>query len=133
MILLDTHALIWLDQGSSKLGQIARRNADEALQERRLFVSAISFWEVAMLGQKDRVTLGRKLDYWRQSLVDLGLQEIAVDGSIGLAAGSLEDLHGDPADRIIVATALHGGASLITADERILSWSGGLSCQDARA
>jgi len=97
-----------------------------------LFASAISFWEVAMLARKDRISLGRPLEYWRQSLFGLGLKEIPVDGAIGLTAGGLESLHGDPADRIIVATTLQLGTTLISADERLLSWSGEIDCHDAR-
>ncbi len=106
--------------------------ADEAIQDQALHVSAITFWEVAMLVRKNRVTLGGPLGKWRQSLFNFGVQEIQVDGSIGLAAGSLENLHGDPADRIIVASALSIGATLVTADETILAWRGEMPRQDAR-
>ena len=70
---------------------------------------------------------------WRRLLLESGLRELPLDGEIALAAGAFEDLHGDPADRMIVATALHHGASLMTADRRLLSWSGPLRCLDARA
>jgi PIN domain nuclease of toxin-antitoxin system len=51
--------------------------------------------------------------------------EIPVDGEIGIRATGLADFHGDPADQLIVATAL-GGHQLVTADERILDWPGAL-------
>ena len=57
--------------------------------------------------------------------MEQGLIEIPVDGEIGIRANALQDFHPDPADRIIVATALNG-RRLVTADERILDWSGDL-------
>ena len=63
---------------------------------------------------------------WRRNLLDQGLIEIPVDGGIASRAGALGRLHGDPADRIIVATALEGHR-LITADLQILEWPGPLS------
>ena len=60
-----------------------------------------------------------------------GLAEIPLDGDITVRAGLLPDMHGDPCDRLIVATALEGHA-LVTADERILTWPGQLSRLDAR-
>ena len=60
-----------------------------------------------------------------------GLVEIPVDGDIGIRANRLDDFHADPADRIIVATAL-GGHTLVTADSRILQWGGDLRRVDAR-
>ena len=60
-----------------------------------------------------------------------GVVEIAVDGEIGIGAVNLTDFHADPADRLIVATALRGHL-LATADERILDWTGNVSRLDAR-
>ena len=57
--------------------------------------------------------------------------EIPVDGEIGIRANSLAGFHSDPADRIIVASALQGHR-LLTADDRILTWSGSLDRLDAR-
>ena len=132
MILLDTHALLWLAQGRPELGKEARRLSDEALEEDRLAVSAISFWEVAMLQEKRRIELFQQASAWRESILRLGLVEIAVTGEIGIAAVALPDFHGDPADRIIVATASIHGAALITADKPILEWTGSLHRHDAR-
>ena len=67
---------------------------------------------------------------WRRDLLAQGLIEIPVNGLIGVRAGLLPGLHGDPADRLIVATALEGH-ELITADRRILDWPGKLNRMDA--
>ncbi len=66
----------------------------------------------------------------RRDLLAQGLVEIPVSGVIGFRAGVLPELHGDPADRLIVATALEGH-ELLTADRRILDWPGKLSRIDA--
>ncbi len=68
---------------------------------------------------------------WRLDLIEQGLAEIPLDGNITVRAGLLPDMHGDPCDRLIVATALEGH-ELVTADERLLEWPGPLSRIDAR-
>ena len=80
---------------------------------------------------KSRLELPTDVRTFRQILLSSGLTEIPVDGEIGVRAGFPPDLHGDPADRIIVATALDGH-QLVTADRRILGWNGPLERIDAR-
>ncbi len=132
LILLDTHALVWLTEGDDRLGKKARKKLDEALINDSLAVSAISFWEIAMLSRKGRIDLHRPLDVWREALLESGLVEIPLSGEIGIVAASLDEFHGDPADRMIVATAMIDGATLVTADARILGWKGKLRTRDAR-
>lgn len=131
MILLDTHVLIWQELGDLRLGPQARRVIASALQEDRAAVSAISFWEVGMRVQKGRLDLFIDLGVWRRDLLDRGSIEIPVDGGIATRAGMLPNIDGDPADRIIVATALEGH-QLVTADGKILRWPGQLGRLDAR-
>ena len=85
-----------------------------------------------MLLDKGRVAIPDDLNQWRLSLIEQGLVEIPVDGEIAARAGTLAGLPGDPADRIIVATAL-AGHQLMTADERILRWNSNLPRMDAQA
>ena len=120
MILLDTHALVWLDEASPRLGHSAREAVDAAFRDDALFVSAISFWEVGTLARKGRIRLEMELDRWRQDLVENGLNELPVTGEIAARAALLEPFHGDPADRIIMATALQHSLALLTADARLL-------------
>ncbi len=94
-------------------------------------VSAYTFWEIAMLSDKGRLTVAPDLLLWRSALLEDGLIEIPVDGVIGIRANNLPNFHPDPADRIIVATAMEGHR-LLTADELILNWSGSLDRLDAR-
>jgi PIN domain nuclease of toxin-antitoxin system len=131
MTIADTHALVWLWTGDASLGSSARQTLDDALQDGELAVSAMTFWEVAMLRAKGRLDFPEDVGAWRRELLSQGLIEIPVDGEIGIRANALPGFHADPADRIIVATAL-GGHQLVTADERILAWSGNLDRLDAR-
>jgi PIN domain nuclease of toxin-antitoxin system len=62
----------------------------------------------------------------------LGLREIPLSAEIAMLAAELEDLHGDPLDRIIVATTLAERGTLLTADRQILAWPGQMLRQDAR-
>ncbi len=132
MILLDTHTLIWLDAGFNKLGVQAREHLDSALRDERLTVSAISFWEVGMLANEGQLHMDLDMLQWRSELLVGGLREIAVTGTIGIKAARLEQFHGDPADRLIVATAIQENALLATADEAILGWHGPVHCLDAK-
>ena len=132
MIVLDTHVLVWLDQGLPELGQQCRGLADRALADDALTVSAITFWEVAMLVARKRLVLELTVDQWRRDLLAAGLREVPVDGRVGIRAASLIDLHRDPADRFIAATAEVHEASLATADRRLLDWRSEVPRVDAR-
>lgn len=97
---------------------------DKALADDELAVSAMSFGEVAMLAVKGRIELPCEVVQWRKELLDKGVREIPLHGGAAIRAGELRNFHGDPADRMIVATVMEISASLVTADERILSWPG---------
>ena len=131
MFLIDTHVLIWLRSLDRRLGTNAMQAIDAAWESGEICVSAFSFWELAMLSAKGRDHLSEDVLLWRRELLGQGLMEIPVDGEIGIRANGLVNFHADPAARIIVATAL-GGHRLITADERILAWTGNLDRLDAR-
>ncbi|MEA3548204.1 MAG: type II toxin-antitoxin system VapC family toxin [Thermodesulfobacteriota bacterium] len=123
MLLLDTHVLVWLDEGNLRLGKTALQSINESLATGQLGVATISFWEVAMLVEKQRLTMKTELDVWRSDLLRSGLIEIPLRGSTAIRAGQLQLFHGDPADRMIVATAIENAATLMTADKKILSWN----------
>ena len=122
MIVLDTHAAIWFVTEDSNLGPRARVMARSALAEGALFVSAITFWEIALLASKRRLRASRSPAEQRASVLDAGVQELPITGEIAIRAVELNNLPGDPADRFIVATAVKHGATLITADEALLNW-----------
>ena len=117
MILLDTHAWIWLASDPDQIGSTARR----ALQrERSRAVAAISCWEVAMLAARGRVELDRDAWTWMDDALRAHrLELLQLTPAVAVASAQLGAFHGDPADRLIVATALTHGAALVTRDERI--------------
>jgi PIN domain nuclease of toxin-antitoxin system len=119
VILLDTHAAVWLatDQG---LGKRSRRIVDKALTDDSLAISAISFWELAMLIAKGRLRALKSPGEQRTKMLAASLRELPLTGEIAILAGELENLHGDPADRIIAATAIAHDATLMTADGNLL-------------
>ena len=131
MILLDTHALLWLDRDDPALGATSRELIAAAWLRSEVAVSAISFWEVAMLAARGRISLQQDPSSWRLEWLQAGLEEIALNGALALAAVQVEAFHADPADRFIVATAMARGATLVTADRALLAWPGPLPRQDA--
>ncbi len=131
MLLLDTQALVWSRLGNRSLGRRAAEHIEHALRTGDAAVSAMTFWEIALLRSKDRMELVDDVSVWRAELLDAGLVEIPLDGEIGIRANLLPNFHNDPADRIIVATAL-AGHQLMTSDRRILRWNGNLNTLDAR-
>ena len=122
MILLDTYVLLWLDSDAPQLGQQARQVIQEAWQADQVAVSAISFWEAAMLQERGWIALATTPSNWRNDWQAAGLRELPLTGRVALAAVALKGFHADPADRFIKATALEHDALLITADQAILNW-----------
>ena len=131
MILLDTHAAVWLANDNPALGPKSRLIVLAARDENQLAISAISFWEIALLVSQDRIEIRYRPAELRVELLDTGIVELALTGDIALLAVELKNLHGDPADRFIVATALAHDATLITADARLRRWRGKVKRQYA--
>lgn len=131
MIVLDTHALVWLDQDDAALGSEARTIIQAAWEFGEVAVSAIVFWECQMLHNAGRLKLGMPVTEWRSDWLAAGLTEIPVDGDIALASIRLDLPHKDPADRFITATAIQRGGALVTADRTLLQWDNALPRHDA--
>ena len=132
MIVLDTHVLLWMDRDDAALGAQSRSIIDQAWKKDIVAVSAISFWETALLAQRGRIELPVSVEAWRGDLLQAGIQEIPLDGRIALLAASLDSEHRDPANRFIIATALHHEALLLTADKVLLDWGPNLIRHNAR-
>lgn len=131
MILLDTHAALWMANEDPALGRHSHSIIRKAREDRQLAISAISFWEIALLANKGRLELSQPPTELRSDLLDTGVHELPLSGAIASLAVSLESLHGDPADRFIVATALTHDATLVTADRALLQWKNKLPRQNA--
>ena len=125
MILLDTHVLIWLVAGSPLIGPEARAEIQSAWEQRTAAVSSFTFWEIAMLHLAGRLDLDLSPRSLRQRLVADGLRILPVDDETAIRSAELgvEGFHGDPADRIIAATAIISGYRLATADRSITAWA----------
>ena len=132
VILLDTHVLVWLDEANPRLGASSIEIIDGAFHSGTVLVSAITFWEVGMLVRKGRIQMNMDLFVWRADFLDQGVAEIPVTGDIGIRAAGFESFHGDPADRLIAASALQHSAKLLTANEKLLDFDLAIKCQDAR-
>ena len=121
MILLDTHAFVWLASARERLSTTARE-AIESAQE--LAISVASVQEIAYLVARGRLVLDRSVETWiADALNVLEVQAIAPTVSTAVRAGTLDpaEFHGDPADRLIYATAVERDAQLVSADQRLRS------------
>lgn len=130
MILVDTHVAIWITTQNSALGKLSHSLLDQAFRDNRVCISAISFWELGMLIAKRRLDAITSPSEHRAKILGSGFQEIAVTGDIAILAAGL-DLHADPANRFIVATAITHDATLMTADRALLRWRHKLPRQNA--
>jgi len=124
-VLLDTHALVWLLEGNERLGPTARNLIKTAASNDVLWVSAITPWEIAMLVSKGRLSLAQDVGEWLQeALAQPGVRLQSLSPEISVASTRLPgEFHADPADRIIVATARHLGAVLVTDDKLIVGYA----------
>jgi PIN domain nuclease of toxin-antitoxin system len=95
-------------------------------------VSAVSFWECALLYAKGRIALPKSPAAWRADMLNAGMMELPLSGDSAVLSAELEGIHRDPADRFIAASAISHRATLMTADERLLKWKHALRRQDAR-
>ena len=131
VILIDTHVAIWIATPNANLGKRSRALAEEALADGTLAICAISFWEIALLMAKGRYQNPLSPFELRAQLLDTGVIELPLTGNIAILAVGLENLHADPADRLIAATAISHNAMLMTADKALLHWRHKLPRQDA--
>ncbi|WP_442775843.1 type II toxin-antitoxin system VapC family toxin [Sphaerotilus montanus] len=119
-VLLDTHVLVWLVEGDERLSMLARAAIDEAGDQ--VWISAITPWEIGMLASKGRLRLGQEVAQWMDAVLALpGVRLAELSPAIAIASSCLPGApHGDPADRIIAATARHLDLTLVTADQKLL-------------
>lgn len=121
MIVLDTHVWVWWMSDRTQLSKRAQKAIEEQQESGKILISSISTWELAMLVLGKRLKLTMDVEDWlsRAEAIPF-LNFVAVDNYIALKATQLNgNLHKDPADRIIMATTIILGASLVTKDTRI--------------
>ena len=124
MILLDTHVLLWLANDDARLGKQARDALKEAAASRAIVVSAISFWEIGLLIEKQRISMPLSLADFATLVGKMrGVRVAPVNSRIAVESGNLPaGLHGDPGDRLIAATARVLACSLLTSDSKLLEY-----------
>ena len=120
--LLDTHAWLWFVAGDKTLKPPIRKLINASMQAGELYLSSISFWEVSMLVAKKRIMVNCPCLEWINQAA-AKLQIINLTASISVDSCELpDDFHGDPADRIIVASARVENLVLLTRDNNILNY-----------
>jgi PIN domain nuclease of toxin-antitoxin system len=125
MIVLDTHVWVWWVSGVEHLSPAAHRLIGAAIEQKAIYLSSISTWEVTLLVMRGRLQLTMDVADWVAKSEALPFVHfIPVDNAIAIKSVQLPGLfHSDPADRIIIATALTLGFPLVTRDEKIVRYS----------
>lgn len=124
-LLLDTHTWVWLNNGSDELSNKIIHTIDNAADSGKVFISAISIWEIATLAAKKRLILRTPLKEWvDEALSQVGVELVPLSPDISIESSELPNgFHGDPADRLIVATSRVKRMVILTRDSKILSYS----------
>jgi PIN domain nuclease of toxin-antitoxin system len=122
VIVLDTHIFLWITEENTKRIPAAIRSALEI--ESVLGVSAISMWEIAMLENKGRIVLSIPILSWLQKALAVPkMRLLPITPEIAALSATLP-IHGDPADRMIAATAIVQDCRLATVDDLLLKIPG---------
>ena len=132
---LDTHTLVWLLAGDARISPSVAEAVQQAAAANQAYVSAITPWEIAMLVAKNRLAFASDVQTWLdEALGQPGITLAPLIPAIAVDSVRLPGIiHGDPADRIIVASARHLRATLVTADAKLLTYgrSGHVAVLDA--
>jgi PIN domain nuclease of toxin-antitoxin system len=125
VILLDTHAWIWFVNDPRQLSKRARDAISEATTRRSIYISSISVWEVVLLVASGRLELTIDVQDWIAKSEALPFFTfVPVDNATFIRSVLLPGpLHADPADRVIIATAIMKGIPVVTKDERIRKYA----------
>lgn len=125
LLLLDTHVWVWAVLGeTARVGREVPNLISAAVQTRRVRVSAVSVWEAGRAITRGRLPIRGTWDEWLSfAVAAYGGTIYPVDRAVAAASVQLPALdHGDPADRLLIATARLMGARLATADEKIIAY-----------
>ncbi len=124
MIVLDTHVWVWFVSNPELLSKAAKKAIDASMEQKDIFISTISAWEVALLVAKKRLKLSIDVTDWIGKSERLPFFKFfPIDNSVAVKSVNLpRPLHKDPADRIIVATAMTLAAPVVTKDKKLLNY-----------
>jgi len=124
--LVDTHVWIWYARGDrNRIGREVARWLQTLDEQGALHVSVMSAWEIGLLDAKGRIRLGMPVHEWMDTFFQrTRFRLLGLDLPVVLAANQLPgELHQDPADRLLVATARHHELTLLTEDHMILGYA----------
>jgi len=121
-LLLDTHIALWLDSGDERLRPSTRTLIDSCWRNGgTIFLSAVTVWEMALLVDAGRVELDIPIEAWVERFLDRpGIEAVPLSYRAASRAYQLHYLeHRDPADRLLISTAIELACPLVTYDDRI--------------
>ena len=124
-LLLDTNVLLRLAIDSGDISEPFKEEVESGLAHGSIAVSTMTFVETTRLHHHGRIDLGCHPAVWRSERLRSGLREIPIGGDVAVESVLLMNtgFHSDPADQLIVATAMLAGMRLATTDEKIISWA----------
>jgi PIN domain nuclease of toxin-antitoxin system len=126
LIVIDTHVLVWWLTRAPGLSRKAERTLTAHGEPEQIVVSAISLLEIATAVRRGRLQLSMPLDRWladMRSLPEIKIESVSAEIAV-FAGGLAEPMHGDPADRIIVATTSALDVPLVTGDKQLRAYRG---------
>ena len=125
MLLLDTHAWVWVVEDDPRIGRAARQAVGRAEASGRVRVSPVSFFEITALCTSGRLRLSMPSHAWLSEAISSAAIRVAeLTAAVAMDAGAIpREQLADPMDRLLVASARQLGATLLTGDERILTYA----------
>jgi PIN domain nuclease of toxin-antitoxin system len=118
-LLLDTHVVVWIGNGEP-IAEEARSEIDQAYRKDAVYVSAVSAWEITQLAARNRIGFTAPLATWFDRMITaMGFATLPLTPECAIAAALLPNIHRDPADRFLIATAQNMDLTLVTRDSDI--------------
>ncbi len=123
-ILLDTHVALWLSEGGILTARAQRELETADAEGTPILISPITAWEIGLLAAQGRLALPLPPDAWCRALVEEGLSWAPLTPEVLVASSFLPgEVHGDQADRVLVATARAFNYRLMTRDRGLLRYA----------
>ena len=123
MIVLDTHALVWWVNGDDHVSAPAAKAIEQEItrDDGQILISSISAWEIALLVEKERLTLTMDVNDWLKVVAEIdSVRFVALDNDVAVQSVRLPGVfHPDPADRFITALARRHSVPVVTSDTKI--------------
>ena len=119
MYLLDTHAIIWYETGSTELSQTAK----DIMETKRCFFSFASLWEIAIKQAKCTLQFNIDIPKLKTVLEDEEFIYLPPTEFDAEAIKALPDIHKDPFDRLLIAQAIENNLTIVTTDSKISQYN----------